>query len=335
MKTGIRLKVIVLLVGIYISIFLLMSIGGIQTIGGNFPRESGRNIILIITSLTGIFLICAILLTWLITKKILKPLKELNSATKSIMEGDLDFEIDYKNKDEMGRFCTAFQLMTYHLKESLEKQAAYENSRNELIASISHDLRTPMSSIKGYVEGLQDGIVHDNKKKRDRLIDDLFLFSQFELKNLGMDLEQHDSQKMLREILNVIEMEFIDSRISLSIKEIFLSIPVKADKIRIEQVFENIISNAKRYIEDDGKITIRITNEGSFLLIAIQDTGTGIASEDLPHIFDRFYRGEKSRSREFGGAGFGLAICKQIVEDHGGSIWVDSKIGEGTTFFFT
>jgi signal transduction histidine kinase len=305
-------------------------------------------LILIIGSLIATFILCAILFTWLISRSILVPLKELNIAAENIMNGNLNFEIKYKKKNEMGRFNATFNMMRLKLKESLEKQACIENSRKELIASISHDLRTPITSIKGYVEGLQDGIVHDKEKyerylsvikeksdKLDKLIDDLFQFSQLELGKMSMEFLEQDSNEMLEAIVNPIEMEFKDDQIRLFAQKPFASKRIIADKNRIAQVFDNILSNARRYVGKDGEIKINAVNEGKFIKIVIKDTGAGISHEDLPYIFDRFYRGEKSRSREFGGTGLGLAICKQIIEDHGGKIWVQSEIGKGTMFYFT
>ncbi len=154
-----------------------------------------------------------VLFTWLISKSILVPLKNLNEATESISAGNLDFQLSYKKDNELGRLCAAFDTMRVKLKESLEKQAAYEKSRKELVADISHDLRTPISSIKGYVEGLQDGmakdpqmfqryltVIQDKTHKLDRLIDDLFQYSQMELGKLSMDFSKQDSEEIRKDI---------------------------------------------------------------------------------------------------------------------------------------
>ena len=352
MRFGIRFKLISAFLFMIIIPILMTTLTGIKmgTRYPNLPHEINLYIytIILIASLVLPFVLCAILFTWLISRSILIPLEELNNATDNITNGNLDFKIKYKKNDEMGQFCGAFEIMRAKLKESLEKQAAYENSRKELISSISHDLRTPMTSIKGYVEGLQDGIVHDKEKydryiavikdkteKLDKLIDDLFQFSQLELGHLGMEYREQDSKKMLDTIVNPIEMELIDTAVKLSVDRPFPSAIVNADISRISQVFDNIINNAKKYAGENIEIKIKANIEANFIKIIIEDNGIGISYEDVPYIFERFYRGEKSRSREFGGAGLGLAICKQIVEDHGGKIWVQSKQGKGTAVYFT
>ncbi|MBM7582552.1 signal transduction histidine kinase [Caldicoprobacter guelmensis] len=289
-----------------------------------------------------------ILLSWLISRSILVPLGELNSAIQSISQGNLDFTINYNRNDELGRLCQAFELMRRKLKESLEKQNMYENSRKTIIASISHDLRTPIASIKGYVEALQDGVARDPEKfnrylniikdktdKLDRLIDDLFHFAQIELGKLHMDFKVQNSRVMLEEILAPFEAEAQNGLLQLIVQRPLPQVYVKADSKRISQVIDNIIENSRRYIPNNGQIVVGAKISGPFLEVFIKDNGEGVAPEDLPHIFESFYRGEKSRSQNYGGIGLGLAICKHIIEEHGGRIWAESIKGQGTTLYFT
>lgn len=286
----------------------------------------------------------------IISGGILVPLKELGDATDSISRGNLDFEINYCKEDELGRLCRAFDTMRKDLKESLEKQEAYDRSRKELVAVISHDLRTPIASIKGYVEGLQDGIVKDNPEmfqrylavirdktsKLDHLIDDLFQYSQLELGRLSMELKEQDSRLMLENILEVAEFDFAGHPVHLIVKRPLPSVRIMADEHRISQVVENILQNARRYVqEEDGRVEVEAVVKDNLLNILIKDNGPGIPQEDLSHIFDQFYRREKSRSMDFGGIGLGLAICRHIVEEHGGEIWVESRLGEGAAFIFS
>ena len=285
----------------------------------------------------------------IISGGILVPLKELGDATDSISRGNLDFEINYCKEDELGRLCLAFDSMRKDLKESLEKQEAYDRSRKELVAVISHDLRTPIASIKGYVEGLQDGIVkdpvmfqrylaviRDKTSKLDHLIDDLFQYSQLELGRLTMELKEMDSRLMLENILEVAEFDFAGQPVHLIVKRPLPSVRIMADEHRISQVVENILQNARRYVqEEDGRVEVEAVVKDNLLNVLIKDNGPGIPQEDLTHIFDQFYRREKSRSMDFGGIGLGLAICKHIVEEHGGEIWVESRLGEGAAFRFS
>ncbi|OZB96566.1 cell wall metabolism sensor histidine kinase WalK [Paenibacillus sp. XY044] len=349
MKIGIRFKLIASLTGIVIIPVVLMGISGVR-VKYTVPvdRAISVNFMFVLGFLALAFVLCAMILARVIARRILMPLKELNAAAEQIMNGNLDFVIRNRNHDEMGRFSSAFDAMRVRLKESLDRQAAYERSRNELIASISHDLRTPITSIRGYVEGLQDGIARDEKKmdkylavirnktdQLDRMIEDLFQFAQLESGHWVMDLREMDSRELLETIVAPYEAELQNPSVLLTAVRPLPSVPVAVDAGRIMQVFDNMIENAKHYAGKGTEITISAKAEGEWVRIAIKDNGMGISAEDIPYLFERFYRGEKSRSRAYGGAGLGLAICKQIVEAHGGRIGVLSRPGTGAEFYFT
>ena len=295
-----------------------------------------------------LFITLLILMVRFIARDLLEPLGQLNRAAQNITRGNLEEEVSYRKDNELGRLCQAFETMRVELKKSLETQAAYENSRKELVASISHDLRTPISSIKGYVAGLQDGIakdretfdrylavIRDKTDSLDRLIDDLFQFSQMELGKLSMELRDWNSETLLEEILEPIEMDFREKSREFRVIRPLFGTPVRADYYRVEQVINNLVQNAARYTGQDGFIEFRAEAAGDEIIMSVTDNGSGISEADLPHIFERFYRGEKSRSRDYGGAGLGLVICKQIIEAHGGRIWAESFHGKGSVFYFT
>lgn len=320
--------------------------------GISISKNVNTKILLYAVSLYLLPLLIIIFLVFLLTRHIsgdiLIPLKELNTAAESIALGNLDFKINYNKDNELGRFCQVFDTMREKLSHSLEQQIAYEYSRKELLAIISHDLRTPISSIKAYVEGLQDGIVKDKIKfdrylsvikskteSLDRLIDDLFQFSQLELEKLDIQLCKQSSKIMFEEILTPLKLELDGSAINFIIRQPIPDVSINADIKRIEQVINNLIQNARQYGFSGGNVVFKAEIEGSSLLISIKDNGQGIPEDDLPLLFDRFYRGEKSRSRLYGGIGLGLSICKHIIESHGGKIWVESTLGEGSTFYFT
>jgi signal transduction histidine kinase len=346
MKAGIRFKLIISLIGVILLSAALSSIMGIR-INHHIQLANAvvfRNIFILVS----LFMLGSLLLVRLISRDILVPLKELNYAAEQIMNGNLDFEIQYRKDDEMGRFISAFKLMRDRLKDSLAKQEAYERSRKELIANISHDLRTPLTSIRGYVEGLQDGVVHDKEKhdryltvikdkthKLEKLIEDLFQFSQLELGEQVTDYQVVNSQELLENVLLPIEREFKDLSKNLLIHRPFPSVPLRVDFHQMVQVFDNIIDNAKKYTDTESEITVHARIEGKNICISIADNGVGIPSEHIPLLFERFYRGEKSRSHKFGGIGLGLAICKQIIEDHGGDIGINSIQEKGTELWFT
>jgi len=305
---------------------------------------------MVLIFLTGVLVLIflIVLFTSVVSKGVIMPLKKLSEAAENIAKGNLEQEITYNKNDEFGQFSRVFDSMRVKLKESLEKQRELENARKELVASISHDLRTPITSIKGYVEAINDGkiqnqeqlqkylyIVKDKTEKLDRLIDDLFQFSQLELGKLKMNKVVWNSRDLMENVLGGYFFEFENLGIELNIEEPIPSVNLNIDEYFISRVFDNILQNAKKYVGEGGTITIKSSLQGDDFQITIKDNGEGIKSEDLPNIFNRFYRGEKSRSREYGGAGLGLSICKQIIEDHGGRIWVESVYGEGSAFHFS
>ncbi|WP_226086771.1 sensor histidine kinase [Mesobacillus sp. S13] len=294
----------------------------------------------------GLTVLAALILlwTWFISRTVLHPLKEIYHATEEVIEGNLDYKIRYGKQDEIGRFIQGFNLMREHLKKSIEQRQQYERSRKQLIASISHDLRTPLASIKGYVEGLEDGIAKNeemqNKYYRviksktdqlDRLIEDLFEFSKFELEQLSIDKNLVNSSEFFQEAFHSAQLDY--RGVELVLAGAMPSVSLNIDSGRIKQVMVNLIDNAVKY--GGTKIIIKIEEQGSFIQVSIKDNGQGISAEDLPNIFNPFFRVEKSRSRESGGTGLGLAIVKYIIEAHGGEIQVTSEPGKGSEFTFT
>lgn len=293
-------------------------------------------------------IILLILFTHIITKSILHPLKELSRATDEIARGNLNYELKHQAADEIGQFAKTFDLMRIRLQQSLDKQAAYELSRKQLVANISHDLATPIAIIKGYVEGLEDGVardeasfkrylgvIKDKSEQLDRLVEDLTQYSKLELGRLEIKKELTDSKQIFERILSAFETSFENSAVKFNVMRPLTSVLVHVDKHRIEQVMDNLIKNAQGYSGDHAVIEVQIKSLDNHLQVQVKDNGIGISAGDLPYIFDLFYRGEKSRSREFGGSGQGLAISKFIIEAHGGEMWAESTPGKGSAFFFT
>jgi signal transduction histidine kinase len=236
------------------------------------------------------------------------------------------------------------------LKHSVNLQLQYEENRKELISNISHDLKTPVTSIKGYVEGILDGVadtpdkldkyiktIYAKATDMDRLIDELFLFSKLDLHNVPFHFEKVDLIRFLQDCTEELQFDLNEKGISL-----ILEIPkdaayqVAVDREKLKRVVLNILENAVKYMDQpQGLIKIRLTQQEEWVLVQIQDNGHGITAEALPHIFERFYRADPSRNSNTGGSGLGLAIVKQIVEGHGGEIRAASEIGVGTSIFFT
>ncbi|GGM30438.1 hypothetical protein GCM10011351_15740 [Paraliobacillus quinghaiensis] len=286
--------------------------------------------------------------TFYISRTVLNPIKQIYTATEEVQEGNMDYPIRYYKKDEIGRFIHGFNLMRDHLKQSFAKQRQYEKNRKELIANISHDLRTPLQSIKGYVEGINDGIVKNEEMKKrylqvilskteqlDRLIDNLFEFSKIDLDQFVVDKRLVNSEAFFTELLSDAETDLAQKEVKLIVEKPIPSLILAIDSMRIEQVITNLLDNAVSYGGTLVQVSIQEDKQKESLHVHIRDDGNGIATEDLPNIFTRFYRGEKSRSRELGGTGLGLAIVKTIIEAHSGTISVESEEGVGSEFTFS
>lgn len=312
------------------------------------PGKDSGALILVPFALISIFFVTMIAMIIVVSKIlsdfVLLPLKELNYATERISKGQLDFEIYYDRPNEFGKLCEGFDDMKKQLQLSIQKQSIYEEGRKQLIASITHDLKTPLTSIIGYVEGLQDGVVkdpkmienylnviHDKSLRLDHLIDDLFTFTQIELEKFQVNLEPTPMKEMLTEYVHTKEREYqnhpdIDFLVRHPIDEGILDI----DAFRIGQVLENLIRNAEKFTQT--YIKVYTDTDDLFYNIYVEDDGVGISKEDLPFIFDYFYQCDKSRKTSDRGTGLGLAICKQLIDAHKGKIFVSSVLNKGSTF---
>lgn len=312
------------------------------------PGKDPGELILVPFTLFSVFIISMIGMVFVISKIlsdfVLLPLKELNYAAERIGTGDLDFKIRYDRDNEFGRLCQEFDTMKDKLQVSIRKQAVYENSRKELIASITHDLKTPLTSIIGYVEGLQDGVVsnpetihnylnviHDKSTRLDHLIDDLFTFTQLELEKFTVNVVSTLMTNMLTEYTNTKIREYqSNTKVAFIVREPLTEALMNIDDFRIGQVLENLINNAEKFTKS--YIKLYTDSDELFYNIYIEDDGIGISSADLPFIFDYFYQCDKARETKRKGTGLGLAICKQLIEAHNGRIYVNSRLGKGTTF---
>ncbi len=325
------------------TIFLIHNSGSIVNNGRKlFPIMFGTLLFILIAT-NG-------LLTYFVSKSIIRPVNELMRAAQKITEGDLDFHIESKKKDELGKLSQTFDQMRQKLKESTELQIQYEENRKELVSNISHDLKTPITSIIGHVEGIRDGVANTSEKMNrylqtiytksvnmDKLIDELALYSKLDLNRLPYDFEEVDIKSFLIDLLDELKFDIENEGVFVSFySEENQFYKVLADREKIKRVITNIINNSLKYMNKDEKqihITIKVAGEN--VVVQLQDNGSGITEAALPYIFDRFYRAEPSRNTRTGGSGLGLAIVKRIVEDHGGEIWVESKLNEGTNIFFT
>ncbi|USK26839.1 HAMP domain-containing protein [Bacillus sp. CMF21] len=304
---------------------------------------------LLLILLVILFVLIIGLLNYLVSRSIIKPVSFLKQAADRIKSGDLDFKVTPASNDEVGQLHLAFEEMRIRLKESTELQIKYEENRKELLSNISHDLKTPITSIIGYVEGIRDGVANTPEKTAkylstislkardlDSLIDELFLFSKLDLKREPFFFEKVDLVPFIKDISEEVQFDLQPHGIQLDAAIIAPSLIVTADREKIKRVMMNIIQNSVKFLDkDEKKIAISLQENNEDVMVIITDNGQGIDPEALPFVFDRFYRSELSRNMATGGSGLGLSIAKQIIHAHGGTIEADSNLGEGTSVYFT
>ncbi|MFE8699701.1 sensor histidine kinase [Cytobacillus sp. FJAT-54145] len=289
-------------------------------------------------------------ISYLVSRNIIHPLTALKDATEKIKAGDLNFKTDTKRKDEIGALSASFEEMRVQLKKSVDMQLKYEENRKLLLSNISHDLKTPITSIKGYVEGIQDGIANNPEKLEryistiykkandmDAMIDELFLFSKLDLKRIPFHFERTDILQYVEECVEDVALDLKGKNLKVEfVHSLVQPVFVSVDREKLMRVFSNIISNSVKYMDKErGVITLSVMVQETHVQITIKDNGSGISKESLPFIFDHFYRADQSRNSHKGGSGLGLAIARQIIEGHGGEIWANSHKNEGTEIHFT
>lgn len=282
-------------------------------------------------------------------RSIAVPLVKLKKATQNIKEGNLDFVLDVEGKDEFSELCQDFEEMRRRLKESTEEKSLIEKENRELISNISHDLKTPITAVKGYVEGIMDGVadtpekmdryvrtIYNKTNEMDHLINELTFYSKIDTNRIPYTFNKLNVEDYFEDCSEEVGLELETRGIELVYANyVEKDVMVIADGEQIRRVIHNIISNAIKYMDKPkGIIQIRIKDVGDFIQIEIEDNGKGIGPKDLPYIFDRFYRTDVSRNSSKGGSGIGLSIVKKILEDHGGNVWATSRLGIGTIMYF-
>lgn len=275
-------------------------------------------------------------------------LARLESATQAIAGGDLTARAPVTGSDEIAALARAFNQMAGRLEAADRKQKELDSLRRDLLAWVGHDLRTPLASIRLLVEALADGVVSEPAMARDylnqarkqvdhlsALVDDLFQVSQLDAGGLPLQREASSLADLISDTLESFSGLAAQGGVQLSGSVGAELDPLTMDVARIGRVLDNLVSNAIRHTPPGGSVTLRAERAGEAVLVSVADTGEGILAEDLPHVFERFYRGDKSRSSSRGGSGLGLAIARGIVEAHGGRIWVESERGKGSRFSFS
>ena len=284
-----------------------------------------------------------------IYRSIAVPLVKLKKATKNIKEGNLDFVLEVEGTDEFSQLCQDFEEMRKRLKESTEEKILMDKENKELISNISHDLKTPITAVKGYVEGIMDGVadtpekmdryvrtIYNKTNEMDHLINELTFYSKIDTNRIPYTFSKLNVEDYFSDCAEELGLEMETRGIELVYANyVEKGVQVIADGEQIRRVIHNIVSNAIKYMEKPrGIIQLRVKDVGDFIQVEIEDNGKGIAAKDLPYIFDRFYRTDVSRNSSKGGSGIGLSIVKKIMEDHGGKVWATSRLGIGTIMYF-
>ncbi len=284
-------------------------------------------------------LLAAVVVSVFVARRIVGPVRAMMQASRRIAAGDYHQRVQTPGQDELTALAESFNRMA----ETLEQT---ERRRMELIGDVAHELRTPLSSIKGVMEGLLDGVlpaepatfsnVQREVSRLQRLVHDLEELSRAEAGQTPLDCHPVASAELIGAAADRLRPQFEDKGVGLMLNLPVELPPVKVDAARATQVLLNLLGNALQYTPAGGQVIVEAWREGRFLTVAVRDTGIGLSSEHLAHIFERFYRVDKSRSRTGGGSGIGLTIARHLIEAHGGRLWAASPgPGQGSTFSFT
>lgn len=314
---------------------LLFAESGNSTIQSDYFERINTGLLLV-AIVTGAL---TILVAVVVSRQFTAPISQLTHAAQAIAKGNLQQRVTSGGDDEVGQLAAAFNQMAADLEES-------ERQRRQTLADIAHELRNPLTTIQGTLEGLLDGVqplqleqiakVYDQTVMLSRLVEDLRLLSLAQAHTLHLDLSQADLREVVTNVVATFAPLAEEQGTTLGPVEVNGQIPpVHIDVHRISQVLANLVSNALRYQKEGGRVQVRVDGRATEVAVSVRDTGPGIAPEHLPHVFERFYRVDQSRSRAGGGSGLGLAIARELVVAHGGRIWGESVAGQGSTFTFT
>ena len=294
-----------------------------------------------------LFTACA-MIVW-IYRSMITPIRKLQDAAENIKDGNLDFSIDVSGDDEIGELGETFEQMRQRLKLNAEEKISDEKESRALISNIAHDLKTPITAVKGYSEGILDGVantpekidkyvrtIYNKANEMDTLINELTIYTKIDTNRIPYNFAKINVSSYFADCVEEIGLDLEAKGIGLAYYNYAEDDTVIiADPEQLRRVINNIIGNSVKYMNrSNGFINVRIKDVGDFIQVELEDNGRGIAQKDLPYIFDRFYRADASRNSATGGSGIGLSIVKKIIEDHGGKIWATSKEDTGTTMYF-
>lgn len=310
---------------------------------------SKRLMIDMIVAMVIILTVTSLIVTGWVMNGVYRPIRQLSQAMHQIADGDFEYSLTTNKTGEIATLFNNYEQMRLRLKESAEEKVQNEKQNKELISNISHDLKTPITSIKGYVEGIMDGVadtpekmnkyiktIYNKANDMDRLINELTLYSRIDNNRIPYSFHRINITDYFSDCVEEVGLDLESKGIKLNYTNLVpADTRIIADPEQMKRVINNIINNSVKYLgKKDGVIDIRILDDVESVRIEIEDNGKGIAAKDLANIFERFYRTDASRNSTQGGSGIGLSIVKKIIEDHGGYIWATSKEGEGTCMHF-
>ncbi len=297
-----------------------------------------------------ILVFTGVMLSLFLHKTLVSPINELNVAMKHIKNGDFEYRLEPKEDDgEINDLYRNYEDMRLRLKDNAEEKIQREKQNRELISNISHDLKTPITAIKGYSEGIMDGIadtpekmeryvktIYNKANDMERLINELTVYSSIDNNRIPYHFHKIFVAEYFNDCIEEVGLELENKNFKLNYTNLVSpDTMIIADPEQLKRVVNNIIGNSVKYMDkENGEINIRILDEVDSIRVEIEDNGKGIAQKDLQNIFDRFFRTDASRNSGTGGSGIGLSIVKKIIQDHGGYIWATSKEGEGTCMHF-
>ena len=311
--------------------------------------EIGEFLIDVLFCVGFILIFTAAVMTFWIYRSVMQPLRKMQIAAKNIKEGNLDFELKPVADDEMGRLSQDLEEMRVRLRDNAEEKLRYDKESKELISNISHDLKTPVTAIKGYAEGIMDGVadtpekmqkyirtIYNKADEMNTLINELTFYSKIDTNRIPYNFNTLSVNDYFEDCAEDLSLELEAKNVEFGyFNYVEKDVKVIADAEQIKRVIHNIVNNSLKYMDKPkAKINLRVKDVGDFVQVELEDNGKGIAAKDLPNIFDRFYRTDASRNSSKGGSGIGLSIVKKIIEEHGGKIWATSREETGTTMCF-
>ena len=334
MKLRSKLKLIAFLVIVLIIFYIVI----------HYPLVFHQ--ILFVIGVGGIMVV-AILWVWL---TVTEPVSKLQKAVSYIAEGNLDYKIDFTKEDEIGQLCDDFEKMRIKLKESTIGKLAADEANREMIKNISHDIETPLTSIKGYVEGLIDGVADTPEKREkyikiiynktmeiERLIDELTLYSKIDSNHMPFNFEKVLANQYFKNYSEDLRLDIEAKGVKFYYNsEVDDQVEFTIDTEQFRRAINNIVINSIKYMDKskpEQYLRIHIKEVGNMIQLEIADNGVGIAKKDIPYVYDRFFRGDASRNTSSGGSGIGLSIVKRIIKEHNGKVFITSDIGKGTTVY--